>query len=991
MKPYYRRHLYGYEDVHPRLLRLRYRSKLPASYIDHSVNSDGKNARQASSSRESKSSKDEESSKESARDELDGFDEQWRQMRKNYRFFARLMKTDREEAYRQLHEWIEKDPYHAFFGGREARGAWNPWAGFWPSRNKSAEESESRPAENAKSGHPSESKPSAKPMEGKAKDETASAAVSQSAKTFGSVQSAPSASLPDEFTIDPITLKKVPKVRLEPPVPTAPSPQYTIKAPSESKASTNIPVKKFQSTAPMSDLSKEEVNALQPQGARSTKKAGFASQPWLVREGFAPKVQSSQPVERAPEPAFGIVHQSSSEIEPSLNRLVQSEKKKSPTLKYNHDEKKTEDIDLLRASDVRAASGHSRKKLQPSLEEATKRRAELVENFMKAQNEYADQIDTICSSPPSTISTVTNATRPGITEKPTNDQKPEDSLNPLRPLVEAAEKAMAFREQLSRKTRAKFAQYINLQDTKVLQQLEEIHEHLGEIYQKMSTLASHSELPRVSFKSMTPALASKLEEETKSVKNAFERFENRKREHVDAKIESIQAATGEAIEAAKTAKAAEQARKSKDRELVREIRSIYEEEYGTIDTSHRQPIQREAAKDVMEPEMSKPSSGGEVHEVTQSSASAKSSSRSEVGSIDSEALPEVTARVVQELPASVSTGDFPTNAGSTILELPRESSTLLTAEQKEGGSSEQTVQQSSKSETPASERAMKAQQHPPKPSPSTSETEQTESLSHLYRVLAMDRVKQAVMSATTTSSLFQTNSTLRSASDILTHLDQPHKYFDLMETVEAQGYQLIAGTRNMLVYRKQIEQAAKAEPKSRMSTKHRTASPPLGATVPSSTTSPSAAASNVQPTQESVDANEQLSDVDQLAMSLKPWREEPVFSGRASPRNRFVRAYERAQRHRSVAEDKIAAQDKVGDAVHTMTTGKSGLRRGRAQSVFARVYSKLLKNLGAVSAILILLYCIGRWQESKAKKEHEVQDRDAEMARQRSSRRWSDY
>ncbi|MCJ1244953.1 hypothetical protein MMC30_002154 [Trapelia coarctata] len=71
-----------------------------------------------------------------------------------------------------------------------------------------------------------------------------------------------------------------------------------------------------------------------------------------------------------------------------------------------------------------------------------------------------------------------------------------------------------------------------------------------------------------------------------------------------------------------------------------------------------------------------------------------------------------------------------------------------------------------------------------------------------YKVLAYDPTTDSIATATTTSSLHESLSAPRSASSILTHLENPAKYFDHFEPLEAAGYELVAGSRRALIFKK---------------------------------------------------------------------------------------------------------------------------------------------------------------------------------------------
>lgn len=888
--------IYRYQIIYPRLLRLK-SSPIPPCRTNSKSPLTGQLSRLASSTRDAK---DKNRDKRTDRDEGDWdqeLREHFKQVKKDYNSFVHLMREDREKAFDHLQDWIERDPYHALFGSREARGAWNPWAESWPWSDRSQNRGKH---DEAKTNAPSvpDKRDAAKQTSKEMLAQTHNGRETSRAHT-------PQRNLAsEEYTIDPITLRKVPKPKVETAKSSSPS-QST----SQPKAATGtksiditaeVPVKKFAS--PISDLGKEEIAALRPANGKPGKLAGFASQPWLVREGFTPSSRSFDVDDKGKTPKTKVFSAVKSErIEPALNRVLNSIGRSKPSLEYNTSENKTEDIDLLRASDVRAASGHTKPKGIPSPEEARERREKLEGRFAEVQKKHSDEINSV------------------LPLKPNEKAKQRYHASTVAAVSDSSSSAITKGEYNMQNDSARGEQGALTEPN--IQTLHLLHEQLQRNLKRSAELLQ---------KAKKEALDRKLEGEISSLRKAFDSFENRKREHFATTEVSKGLPKGTPPEQSIHNKV--QDHKERDMALIREIREIYEDKYGPIDAAHKQAILNET------PVVTPP------------------------------AAPELEARGTPQETGAIQTSPSK-SVGPEVLP-------GFKVEQERTKSPQLATAEDDQAKTAPVHEAGKTKLSPDNTQHAVS-TEQAEAIRYVYRILAMDRVKQTVAAATTSSSLFPTSSPLRSASDILTHLDQPYKYFDHMGKLESQGFELIAGTRNVLVYRKQLKQRPVAELEK---TAHTQPHP-----VPPS----SAVRSSPGPAEEP-------DEVEELAEALKPWREESVFSGRPSPRDRCVRAYERAEtrerasrssRAKSAAEETIAAQDKLSQSIHTLNSSKPLFRSGRAYGVVARAFGKFLKNLGAVSAIAIMLYLVGVWQDRRMKQEKEEKERvDMEKERQRKRR-----
>ena len=246
----------------------------------------------------------------------------------------------------------------------------------------------------------------------------------------------------EDLVIDPITLRKVPRTAANVSGPNNATMRHD-------EESTNIPVKKFAAynTRPNkvgeaddvahaleTELSKYEAPLVvaqstpaherpsdpvakgledyelrvlgetqSPEGLRSTQEDPLqeSSRPNLHRkETKLPLRDFATTVETPPEPRSQppqIESSLSRSLRNSAQRGLQSQPEENTKLRYNEFETTVEDIDLLRASDVRAASGRPGRPRMDTEEERWQRRRKLVDAFTKPQDmdtQYAEEMAT---------------------------------------------------------------------------------------------------------------------------------------------------------------------------------------------------------------------------------------------------------------------------------------------------------------------------------------------------------------------------------------------------------------------------------------------------------------------------------------------------------------------------------------------------------------------------------------------------------------------
>lgn len=249
----------------------------------------------------------------------------------------------------------------------------------------------------------------------------------------------------DDFVIDPITLRKVPRKA-------SPPGQYTKLDTSSTVEITSIPVQPFVGYRARSDNqeSSGETNSIngplqinpskqiassaksiggsnaergsgplareledydRRKAKDSTSRTGVSSRrDWLDEEGFrsrSHRTETTLPVRDWTKKADPASRSESkrANIESSLDRYLQLNQREktsvkssdSKDLQYIDTESRLEDMDLLRASDVRASSGLAGRPPKETDEEKRKQRKRLEENFNRSQGlemQYAEELAT---------------------------------------------------------------------------------------------------------------------------------------------------------------------------------------------------------------------------------------------------------------------------------------------------------------------------------------------------------------------------------------------------------------------------------------------------------------------------------------------------------------------------------------------------------------------------------------------------------------------
>ena len=686
---------------------------------------------------------------------------------------------------------VEKHPYETLFGASIRRGVWNPWENHWNHwmRNLAKDEwissnvtgqNQAKSQESKLDGSPSQTPPVKKSYQA---DQSNKATRPTEAKTN------------DNIEIDLITLRKVQRKSPVPPdVDGGLNPQSKFE----------IPVKVFAPTAAMRQSStavsspsgesfvstkskspKVMENVKSESSVDSEKKTSTTQKGWLAKEGFS----EIQEKESGSESSNGrrdtnlpaSSNQEIPRIESSLDRHLRKldpsnldDKAPQMTLKYEAKENKAEDIDLLRVSNVRASSGHLKKPVPEPVETREMRRSILKARFEEKQKaleiQYQEEVANLDSGEIKTPSHkfLKDSSSGGQHLSPQVQMSPsaemDAALNKLTSEPEVTANIDAWGYDLKPKGL----------ETTYQDELDNIVQSLENFSVRLHQESMDAESQKK--QKILAATNAVLGEEIEKQKAAMAAMENRGSDDLQASqtMTCLGVGEGDISESVhqfvgrdrwyknKAPHALEESKqKAKDITLVREIRQIYEDRYGVIDTKHIQP-------------RSSPSMEGKEDSAVQEGLREYDEKRKR----EDEKLPtqgKIAASDLDSFEAS--------RLGGLHMETPGLQSGPDESTSPEPSTVEDTKMKSEIGTNLKSEAKVISE-------------------SHTYKVLAFDQTTQNVAIATTTTSMYESSLPPRSVPAILSHLEQPARYFDHFEPLEAAGYELVSGSRNTLVFKK---------------------------------------------------------------------------------------------------------------------------------------------------------------------------------------------
>ena len=750
--------------------------------------------------------------------------------------------------FEALRRKIEKDPYSILFGKASERGVWNPFALFetqvaarpssQPS-NTQRSQSNAQRQEHPKTGLSEEAslnKGAAKAYSTLNHDSAfphQSPSLASTNNTAESLHPRANESLED-YVIDPISMRKVPRRQIDP---------IAKSATSSPHESVNIPVKTYaQSKSTDGETTYSSRNAESSprfhSGKSETRSSTTeskrpqppyrSSHPWLTREGFGVRADSLSGTTSATATkdlkAEPTATASQRRVESSLDRHLRAAhefKQKTanvrPPLEYRVEDNKAEDLDMLRASDVRARSGQA-KSLNKDLQEAKlEHRKKFDDAFDKRmQKAYLEDAEEMAvrkakqSARQSQVQADKTITKPApeLEESYLNKLSAPDSpvtnvdswgydLVPQKRSGASRQDTLENEIQNNESSYAYSQQVImdhpypeeNITTCKPLRQEQEEHrpkEEKSQDYQHQHMKPERENKRRLPMR-RTQALAP----EFYTHETTMNHVESSKHDSAQATPlkASIQLGEGDMSENVHEFASRDRWYKNKaphateqdssldkfpsEQEvnvhpLVREIKGIYEDTYGSINVNHRQAVLYSGMEGKEDP---------------------------------------AVQRGLQEYDNLHATAQNPK------LKLLSDH-TFASKEPNQDG--KPNWADSFRKQIEPSTTSGPIQPAPPLPAPSSSASKPSR---NTYKILALNHGTHEVTSVTTTSSLHEASSLPRSASAILSHLSHPASFISHLEALEGTDFELIAGNRNMLLYKK-MDKGREEHPNAETTKKH---------------------------------------------------------------------------------------------------------------------------------------------------------------------------
>ena len=696
-----------------------------------------------------------------------------------------------------------------------------------------------------------------------------------------------------EYDIDPISMRKVlkrPLARSQ----TSPSTRENL------DENIVIPVKPFMtatSTQPQ-DHTKPSIDKdpkaslnkipISPQvNTIPTSQADGNVQDWLAQEGFGAKSQVASVTAAVPKTklqADPAEHRfSSSRIESALDRHLAS--RTPPTrskLKYDPKENKTEDIDLLRASDVRASSGLRGRTPKETAEEQQERRKRLAADYenrvQDLERRFAEEIGA---------------------HKGTQEE-----------VNEAIERPSPPRQMFQDHTGA-FATESTLQEPNKRQVVNRLYENTDNGDQ------SSQKIPTVQDLGDQPAVAQWQQPGEGDMASNVHEFASRGRWYKQKAPHAMKESEAKAIQAAK------------DRAFVREIRGIYEDAYGTIDTKHRQSSNGLPKVNTIEydsqpmiifdqhPQSGDKRSAPETHRLSSKSNQSDLQENNTPSNLEGMAMIQRLFEELHDTQSLIQAHRLQLEKISTT----GESNNLLqslTASEQRVLQTLKTAWDLLKTSTALSSRCTdesSVKESPLKTPSSAPGTAQSPGMAQqapeqIYRIMAYDVHTQKITTAKTTSLKGWPNEKPLSLSEALSNLTNPAKFFPYFASLDKLGYEIVSGGKNILVFKKvrqELSSTLAAEDIPGLSaTTRRHTNPIDGMTTQTGNfASPTGFVNHdsVLPPSASQLEGPEAPYSGQVSSGEKVRREEPVFSG--SSRTAWQDQYDQGPRYRAKMKSRL--------------------------------------------------------------------------------------
>ncbi|KAI9821166.1 MAG: hypothetical protein M1827_003900 [Pycnora praestabilis] len=510
---------------------------------------------------------------------------------------------------------VDEDPFGAIFGKRFERSNHKPGISRWSPLNWGCAETQFRPEV---VGHVVEPQEANTPF---------ALRTSRDVRPASTVQYDASVVMADDYEFDPISMRKLPK-----------SDRTQISSDMASietnDQASSIPVKTFGGnpvTSAMTvekSISKDQSPAMEKPNTLSTTSSGdlrsrglndFAeastdsanrsSRDWLSKEGFGRWIHRAPVSDHSPRssqngamtskhPHSEGLPGSSSQPNYTIQQHSAAYKSSSPTLatskrqlKYDVEESKVEDLDLLRPSDVRAASGVTKRQIQQTEAVKRKKREDLENDYDKT---VGNEIYNASQGRQTSSSGEKGLHKPASdrTDAFGYDRSPQglelSYANELENRVQTLENSYAA--EIEEQEADRFHAEVDGFD-RPPKGLETSYISKNELNDRLETSCS-KELK--AHKAAVEAVeVDGFSKEPQGLETSFAR-EMEMRGEGDMSANVIDFATRDRWYKKKAPHAeAKKSQKLRDRQLIRQIRGIYEDSYGVIDTKHQQGVPKE--------------------------------------------------------------------------------------------------------------------------------------------------------------------------------------------------------------------------------------------------------------------------------------------------------------------------------------------------------------------------------------------------------------
>lgn len=757
--------------------------------------------------------------------------------------------TNREKRYLDVMKKAEEDPFGLLFG--------TYWTGEFKSTCVSDTDGQQSSASVNGQGHmPKAEKTASNP--GAPKDDVRA----HRSKTRGEEQSKTKVAFTEsgeqEYEIDPITMRKVPKTVPHP----APPAEFKVdRPPKNNQESSDIPIKRFRKPSedstssylsskdqmlPNKSSDASSITPTQPQNAKS----------WLAREGFGRKLEIASETQPAPKVSEDVKRRAgATKIESALDRHLKRKssggnESEQPALQYWPKENTTDDVDLLRPSDVRASAGLRGRAAKESDAEKQARQQRLEEEYDKRSLNWEAQLaaevaaEAIEESGNGKDHIAGSWVNLFSTNEPSGSQKTTPAE---KQVLEPSEHGSKMPKTVTQVNAAypKHADIIKTQLVPLKVRLDAVRADYEALRQRW-LIETRKERAKKKANEIH-------EDEVKAQKQVMEAMEMRSAKHDDAalgagdkvekkaeprQLQSFLPGEGDMASNVhefagrdrwykrKAPHALEDSVKlqnhAKDRDLIREVRSIYEDRYGTIDTKHKQSAMAEEEDKALNiPEDKVSSEKPSPEPLSAGPASTDANNFPSLKPEDCEALATIQKLVNELRQAQALIQDHRASLQPVV------SNKMVQASK----AYEQTVLQIAKSAlkltktspglpgstlaeffddagVPADSQCSARPTTPSSQAKATATIPQNSPTPSIYRILAYDPATQKVISSPKTTSLapFSKEHTQNLMPvEALSVLNNPGKFLPHVMNLYNKGYNVISGASNILVFKREAK------------------------------------------------------------------------------------------------------------------------------------------------------------------------------------------